>query len=191
MIGLQLSNAGPNTCPKRERGILHRRFGCVDPVQSVIYRERAIGTDSFKPGTGSDSSWRLSAFEIALQAHERTVKPTVVILAKAKFLRMVLGEIASDAGWHIAAETEDPVDFERLLRTCEPALAIVASNHPLYETAAQMRPIQQVQPGLHVIVIGPIASEEKPESLPRNITDFVAQPFSRERLLQSLAKAGH
>lgn len=115
----------------------------------------------------------------------------LLIVDDALFMRKLIADVATEAGWEIAGEASNGAEAVDLYARLRPDLVTMDVVMPVMSGLDALRRIREADPSARVVMV--TALDQKPtlmESIQSGAYDFIVKPFERERILHLLRKLG-
>ncbi len=116
--------------------------------------------------------------------------PSVLIADDAAFMRMMIKNILSDAGYEIVGEAENGRVAVSRHRELKPDLTTMDITMPEMDGIAALREIRAADPEARVVMCSAMGQQSMViESIQAGARDFIVKPFQPERVLEAVQKA--
>lgn len=116
--------------------------------------------------------------------------PSVLIADDAAFMRMMLRNILTDAGYEIAGEAEDGAEAVSRYRELQPDLTTMDITMPGMSGLEALRAIRAEDPAARVVMCSAMGQKSMVvESFSAGARDFIVKPFQAERVVSAMEKA--
>ncbi len=113
----------------------------------------------------------------------------LLIVDDAMFIRRMIADVASEAGWDIAGEAGDGLEAIASYDDLQPDLVTMDLVMPNLGGLEALRSIRARDPQARVIVISALDQRAALlDSISAGAADFVVKPFERDRLLAMFRK---
>lgn len=104
--------------------------------------------------------------------------PRLLIVDDALIMRMKIREVATRAGWTVAAEAASGAEAVQLYKTHRPDLVTMDLVMPEMDGLEALRAIRQLDPAASVVMVSAVNQKEKlRECIAAGAVDFVIKPF--------------
>jgi two-component system chemotaxis response regulator CheY len=114
----------------------------------------------------------------------------LLIVDDAMFMRMVIRDVAVEAGWEIAGEASNGEEAIALYREKKPDLITLDLVMPKMGGLETLKGILELNPNAKVVIVSALDQKETlVETIRAGAIDFIVKPFERERILGVLNKA--
>jgi two-component system chemotaxis response regulator CheY len=114
----------------------------------------------------------------------------LLVVDDAMFMRMVIRDVAVEAGWEIVGEAADGEEAVVKFADLKPDLVTLDLVMPKMGGLDALRKILEVNPNARVVVVSALDQKETLiETIRLGAADFIVKPFERERIAGVLAKA--
>lgn len=114
----------------------------------------------------------------------------LLIVDDAMFMRMVIRDVAVEAGWEIAGEAANGEEAVALYQEVHPDLVTLDLVMPKMGGLETLRAILQINPNAKIVIVSALDQKETlVETIRAGAIDFIVKPFERERILGVLNKA--
>ena len=102
----------------------------------------------------------------------------LLIVDDALIMRMKIREVATRAGWTVAAEATSGAEAVQLYETHRPDLVTMDLVMPEMDGLEALRAIRQLAPAASVVMVSAVNQKEKlRECIAAGAVDFVIKPF--------------
>jgi two-component system chemotaxis response regulator CheY len=116
--------------------------------------------------------------------------PTVLIADDAAFMRMMIKNILTEAGYEIAGEAENGAVAVTKYRELRPDLTTMDITMPEMDGIAALKEIRAFDPEARVVMCSAMGQQAMViESIQAGARDFIVKPFQAERVLEAVQKA--
>ena len=116
--------------------------------------------------------------------------PSVLIADDAAFMRMMIKNILTDAGYEIVGEAENGTVAVSKYRELKPDLTTMDITMPEMDGLAALKEIRDQDPGARVVMCSAMGQQSMViESIQAGARDFIVKPFQPERVLEAVQKA--
>ncbi|WP_217915201.1 response regulator [Miltoncostaea marina] len=116
--------------------------------------------------------------------------PSVLIADDAAFMRMMIKNILSEAGYEIVGEAENGQDAVARYRELKPDLTTMDITMPEMDGIAALRAIRGDDPAARVVMCSAMGQQSMViESIQAGARDFIVKPFQPDRVLEAIQKA--
>jgi two-component system chemotaxis response regulator CheY len=116
--------------------------------------------------------------------------PSVLIADDAAFMRMMLRNILTDAGYEVTGEAEDGAEAVSRYLELRPDLTTMDITMPGMNGLDALKAIRAEDPEARVIMCSAMGQESLVvEAITSGARDFVAKPFEAERVVEAVNKA--
>jgi two-component system, chemotaxis family, chemotaxis protein CheY len=116
--------------------------------------------------------------------------PTVLIADDAAFMRMMLKNILSEAGYSIAGEAENGAIAVAMHRELTPDLTTMDITMPEMDGLTALREIRAGDPSARVVMCSAMGQQSMViDAIQAGAKDFIVKPFQPERVLAAVEKA--
>ena len=116
----------------------------------------------------------------------------LLIVDDALFMRMVIRDAATEAGWEIVGEGSDGEQAVDLYRESKPDLVTLDLVMPKMGGLDALKAILRLNPSAKVVVVSALDQKEVLlESIREGAMDFIVKPFERERIIGILQQAAN
>lgn len=115
----------------------------------------------------------------------------LLVVDDALFMRKLIGDVATEAGWRIAGEAGNGQDAVELYEKLRPDLVTMDLVMPIMDGLEALRRIRARHPEAQVIVVTALDQKQTlMDSIQNGAIDFIVKPFDRARVLSLLRKLG-
>ena len=116
--------------------------------------------------------------------------PSVLIADDAAFMRMMLRNILTGAGYEVAGEAEDGAEAVSRYRELRPDLTTMDITMPGMNGLEALKAIRAEDPEARVIMCSAMGQKSMVvESFSAGARDFIVKPFQAERVVSAVEKA--
>jgi two-component system, chemotaxis family, chemotaxis protein CheY len=116
--------------------------------------------------------------------------PSVLIADDAAFMRMMIKNILTEAGYDIAGEAENGSVAVAKYRELKPDLTTMDITMPQMDGIAALKEIRTQDPAARVIMCSAMGQQAMViESIQAGAKDFIVKPFQPDRVLEAVQKA--
>jgi two-component system chemotaxis response regulator CheY len=116
--------------------------------------------------------------------------PTVLIADDAAFMRMMIKNILSEAGYEIAGEAENGAVAVAKYKELKPDLTTMDITMPEMDGIAALKEIRTLDPEARVVMCSAMGQQAMViESIQAGARDFIVKPFQADRVLEAISKA--
>ena len=115
----------------------------------------------------------------------------LLIVDDAMFMRRLLADVATEAGWNVVGEAADGLQAIEKYDALRPDLVTMDLVMPILGGLEALRSIRHNDPEAQVIVISALDQKAAVlDSITAGAIDFVVKPFNRDQLLGMFKKLG-
>jgi two-component system, chemotaxis family, chemotaxis protein CheY len=116
--------------------------------------------------------------------------PSVLIADDAAFMRMMIKNILSEAGYEIAGEAENGAVAVTKYKELKPDLTTMDITMPEMDGIAALKEIRDLDPTARVVMCSAMGQQSMViESIQAGAKDFIVKPFQPDRVLEAIQKA--
>ena len=116
--------------------------------------------------------------------------PSVLIADDAAFMRMMLKNVLTEAGYEIAGEAENGAVAVAKYRELSPDLTTMDITMPEMDGLAALKEIRAGDPTARVVMCSAMGQQSMViESIQAGAKDFIVKPFQPDRVLEAVQKA--
>jgi two-component system, chemotaxis family, chemotaxis protein CheY len=116
--------------------------------------------------------------------------PSVLIADDAAFMRMMLKNVLTEAGFEVVGEAENGAVAVARYRELNPDLTTMDITMPEMDGLAALREIREQDPGARVVMCSAMGQQSMViESIQAGARDFIVKPFQPDRVLEAVQKA--
>jgi len=116
--------------------------------------------------------------------------PSVLIADDAAFMRMMIKNILSEAGYEIAGEAENGAVAVAKYKELKPDLTTMDITMPEMDGLQALKEIRSADPGARVVMCSAMGQQSMViESIQAGAKDFIVKPFQPDRVLEAIQKA--
>ena len=116
--------------------------------------------------------------------------PSVLIADDAAFMRMMIKNILSEAGYDVVGEAENGHVAVTKYRELKPDLTTMDITMPEMDGLAALKEIRGEDPAARVVMCSAMGQQSMViESIQAGARDFIVKPFQPDRVLEAIQKA--
>jgi two-component system, chemotaxis family, chemotaxis protein CheY len=116
--------------------------------------------------------------------------PSVLIADDAAFMRMMLKNVLTEAGFEVVGEAENGAVAVARYRELNPDLTTMDITMPEMDGLAALREIREQDPGARVVMCSAMGQQSMViESIQAGARDFIVKPFQPDRVFEAVQKA--
>lgn len=116
--------------------------------------------------------------------------PKVLIADDAAFMRMMIKNILTEAGYEIVGEAENGAVAVAEHRELRPDLTTMDITMPEMDGLAALKEIRGADPSARVVMCSAMGQQSMViESIQAGARDFIVKPFQPDRVLEAVQKA--
>lgn len=116
--------------------------------------------------------------------------PTVLIADDAAFMRMMIKNILTEAGYEIAGEAENGAVAVAKWKELRPDLTTMDITMPEMDGISALKEIRTVDPEARVVMCSAMGQQAMViESIQAGARDFIVKPFQADRVIEAVSKA--
>lgn len=116
--------------------------------------------------------------------------PSVLIADDAAFMRMMIKNILTEAGYEIVGEAENGQVAVAKHRELRPDLTTMDITMPEMDGLTALREIRGADPSARVVMCSAMGQQSMViESIQAGARDFIVKPFQPDRVLEAVQKA--
>jgi two-component system chemotaxis response regulator CheY len=116
--------------------------------------------------------------------------PSVLIADDAAFMRMMIKNILSEAGYEIVGEAENGSVAVSKYKELKPDLTTMDITMPEMDGLAALKEIRGLNPEARVVMCSAMGQQTMViESIQAGARDFIVKPFQPDRVLEAVQKA--
>jgi two-component system chemotaxis response regulator CheY len=120
----------------------------------------------------------------------RISMPSVLIADDAAFMRMMLKNVLTEAGFEVVGEAENGAVAVARYRELNPDLTTMDITMPEMDGLAALREIREQDPGARVVMCSAMGQQSMViESIQAGARDFIVKPFQPDRVVEAVQKA--
>ena len=113
--------------------------------------------------------------------------PSVLIADDAAFMRMMIKNILTEAGYDIVGEAENGQVAVAKYRELSPDLTTMDITMPEMDGLAALKEIREADPAARVVMCSAMGQQSMViESIQAGARDFIVKPFQPERVLAAM-----
>jgi len=113
----------------------------------------------------------------------------VLIVDDAAFMRMLLRDIITKAGYEVAGEAANGVEAVEKYRELKPDVVTMDITMPEMDGIQAIKKIREIDPGAKIIVCSAMGQQSMViEAIQAGAKDFIVKPFQHSRVVEALAK---
>ena len=116
--------------------------------------------------------------------------PSVLIADDAAFMRMMLKNVLTEAGYEVVGEAENGAVAVSKYRELSPDLTTMDITMPEMDGLAALKEIRAGDPAARVVMCSAMGQQSMViESIQAGARDFIVKPFQPDRVLEAVQKA--
>ena len=116
--------------------------------------------------------------------------PSVLIADDAAFMRMMLKNVLTEAGYEVVGEAENGAVAVSKYRELNPDLTTMDITMPEMDGLAALKEIRAGDPAARVVMCSAMGQQSMViESIQAGARDFIVKPFQPDRVLEAVQKA--
>jgi two-component system chemotaxis response regulator CheY len=116
--------------------------------------------------------------------------PSVLIADDAAFMRMMLKNVLTEAGYEVVGEAENGAVAVSRYRELRPDLTTMDITMPEMDGLAALKEIRAGDPSARVVMCSAMGQQSMViESIQAGAKDFIVKPFQPDRVLEAVQKA--
>lgn len=116
--------------------------------------------------------------------------PTVLIADDAAFMRMMIKNILTEAGYEIAGEAENGAVAVAKWKELRPDLTTMDITMPEMDGISALKEIRSVDPEARVVMCSAMGQQAMViESIQAGACDFIVKPFQADRVIEAVSTA--
>lgn len=116
--------------------------------------------------------------------------PSVLIADDAAFMRMMIKNILSEAGYDILGEAENGAVAVAKYKELKPDLTTMDITMPEMDGLQALKEIRAADPAARVVMCSAMGQQSMViESIQAGAKDFIVKPFQPDRVLEAVQKA--
>ena len=116
--------------------------------------------------------------------------PSVLIADDAAFMRMMLKNVLTEAGYEVVGEAENGAVAVSRYRELNPDLTTMDITMPEMDGLAALKEIRSQDPSARVVMCSAMGQQSMViESIQAGAKDFIVKPFQPDRVLEAVQKA--
>jgi two-component system, chemotaxis family, chemotaxis protein CheY len=116
--------------------------------------------------------------------------PSVLIADDAAFMRMMLKNVLTEAGYDVVGEAENGAVAVTRYRELKPDLTTMDITMPEMDGLAALKEIRAADPSARVVMCSAMGQQSMViESIQAGAKDFIVKPFQPDRVLEAVQKA--
>jgi two-component system, chemotaxis family, chemotaxis protein CheY len=116
--------------------------------------------------------------------------PSVLIADDAAFMRMMLKNVLTEAGYEVVGEAENGAVAVSKYRELSPDLTTMDITMPEMDGLAALKEIRAGDPSARVVMCSAMGQQSMViESIQAGAKDFIVKPFQPDRVLEAVQKA--
>lgn len=115
---------------------------------------------------------------------------SILVVDDLPFMRTLIREILTDAGFRVAAEAENGRAALAAYLAAEPDIVLLDIEMPIMDGITTLMKLKRLDPRVRVIMCSALGEREMiVRAIRLGATDFVVKPFKRERVVGAVTKA--
>ena len=113
----------------------------------------------------------------------------ILVVDDEAFMRMMIKDILSRAGYNVIAEAADGINAIEKFKTNIPDLVIMDITMPEMDGIAVLKEIRKIDPNAKVIMCSAMGQQAMVTvCIQAGAKDFIVKPFQTERVLEAVQK---
>jgi len=113
----------------------------------------------------------------------------VLIVDDAAFMRMLLRDIITKAGYEVAGEAANGVEAVEKYRELKPDVVTMDITMPEMDGIQAIKRIREIDPEAKIIVCSAMGQQSMViEAIQAGAKDFIVKPFQHSRVVEALSK---
>jgi two-component system chemotaxis response regulator CheY len=114
----------------------------------------------------------------------------VLIADDAAFMRMMIKNILTEAGYEVVGEAENGQVAVAKYEELRPDLTTMDITMPEMDGVSALRKIREADPAARIVMCSAMGQQAMViESIQAGAKDFIVKPFERDRVLEAVEKA--
>lgn len=114
---------------------------------------------------------------------------SVLIVDDAAFMRMLLKDIVSKAGYEVAGEAVNGADAVEKYKELKPDIVTMDITMPEMNGIEAIKKIKEIDPNAKIIVCSAMGQQAMVvEAIQAGAKDFIVKPFQHGRVIEALQK---
>ncbi|AJC72962.1 MULTISPECIES: chemotaxis protein CheY [Pseudothermotoga] len=113
----------------------------------------------------------------------------VLIVDDAAFMRMLLKDIITKAGYEVAGEAANGVEAVEKYKELKPDVVTMDITMPEMDGITAIKKIREIDPNAKIIVCSAMGQQAMViEAIQAGAKDFIVKPFQHSRVIEALQK---
>lgn len=113
----------------------------------------------------------------------------VLIVDDAAFMRMLLKDIITKAGYEVAGEAANGVEAVEKYKELKPDVVTMDITMPEMDGITAIKKIREIDPNAKIIVCSVMGQQAMViEAIQAGAKDFIVKPFQHSRVIEALQK---
>jgi len=113
----------------------------------------------------------------------------VLIVDDAAFMRMLLKDIITKAGYEVVGEAGNGAEAVQKYKELKPDVVTMDITMPQMDGIQAIKEIKKIDPDAKIIVCSAMGQQAMVvEAIQAGAKDFIVKPFQRSRVVEALAK---
>jgi len=113
----------------------------------------------------------------------------VLIVDDAAFMRMLLKDIITKAGYEVAGEAANGVEAVEKYKELKPDVVTMDIKMPEMDGITAIKKIKEIDPNAKIIVCSAMGQQAMViEAIQAGAKDFIVKPFQHSRVIEALQK---
>ncbi|MCS7174512.1 chemotaxis protein CheY [Pseudothermotoga sp.] len=113
----------------------------------------------------------------------------VLIVDDAAFMRMLLKDIITKAGYEVAGEAANGAEAVEKYRELKPDVVTMDITMPEMDGITAIKKIREIDPNAKIIVCSAMGQQAMViEAIQAGAKDFIVKPFQHSRVIEALQK---
>jgi len=115
---------------------------------------------------------------------------TILVVDDAAFMRMMIKDILSKAGYNVVAEADNGRKAIELYQLLKPDLVTMDITMPDMDGLTALKEIRKLDPKARIIICSAMGQQPMViDAIQAGARDFVVKPFQPERVIEAVKKA--
>ncbi|MBO8137487.1 MAG: response regulator [Desulfotomaculum sp.] len=113
----------------------------------------------------------------------------ILIVDDASFMRMMIKNIVTKAGYEVVGEAENGAMAVELYKKHSPDLVTMDITMPEMDGIAAVKAIRAVDPNANIIICSAMGQQSMVmDAIQAGAKDFIVKPFQQDRILQAIER---
>jgi two-component system chemotaxis response regulator CheY len=117
------------------------------------------------------------------------VAKKILIVDDAAFMRMMIKNIVTKAGYEVVGEAENGAQAVEMYKELKSDLVIMDITMPEMDGIQAVKAIKEIDPNANIIMCSAMGQQAMVmEAIQAGAKDFIVKPFQQDRILQAIKR---